>query len=185
MNKVPSCIWLTGLPGSGKTTLAKELQRELNRFDMKTIILDGDDVRKGINKDLGYSLEDRNENIRRAAEISKLLIKEDFIVICAFVSPTQKIRDTAKIIIGERNYYQVFVDAPISICASRDPKRMYVKAQKGMIGNFTGISSPYEKPNDFDLRIVTSRQSIKECTHLILEDYLNRSYGQNNKAQAK
>jgi len=140
-------IWFTGLSGSGKTTLASMLEKRLFELNYFCQILDGDNVRSGINKNLKFTEEDRMENIRRIAEVSKLFMNCGIILICAFISPTREMREMAKEIIGKDNFLEIFVDTPIEICEQRDPKGLYKKARAGEIKNFTGISSPFEVPD--------------------------------------
>lgn len=141
-------IWLTGLSGSGKSTVAGLLEKELHSLGLNVYILDGDNVRLGLNKDLGFTDEDRNENIRRIAEVANLMSDSGTITITAFISPFREERDKAKEIIGEDNFIEVFVDAPLDVCEYRDPKGLYKKARAGEIPMFTGIDSPYEPPLD-------------------------------------
>lgn len=139
-------IWFTGLSGSGKTTLASLLEKRLFELNYFCQILDGDNVRSGINKNLKFTNEDRMENIRRISEVSKLFMNCGIILICAFISPTKEIREMAKEIIGEEDFLEIFVNTPIDVCEQRDPKGLYKKARAGEIKNFTGISSPFEAP---------------------------------------
>ena len=139
-------IWFTGLSGSGKTTLASHLEKKLFELNYFCQILDGDNVRSGINKNLKFTEEDRIENIRRIAEVSKLFMNCGIILICSFISPTNDIRQMAKEIVGEEDFLEVFIDTPLEVCESRDPKGLYKKARAGEIKNFTGISSPFEIP---------------------------------------
>ena len=141
-------IWFTGLSGSGKTTLASLLEKRLFELNYFCQILDGDNVRSGINHNLRFTEEDRMENIRRIAEVSKLFMNCGIILICAFISPTEEIREIAKGIIGEDDFIEVFVNTPLDVCEQRDPKGLYKKARAGEIKNFTGISSPFEEPNN-------------------------------------
>ena len=164
-------IWLTGLSGSGKTTLAIALEKELIIKNFKTYILDGDNLRNGLNSDLGCSNEDRIENIRRIAEVSKLFIDAGVICINCFVSPSNEIRLMAKNIIEPENYIEVFVKASIESCEKRDVKGLYAKAREGKIKDFTGISSSYETPKNPDLTINTESDSIEICIAKIL-DYI-------------
>ena len=140
-------IWFTGLSGSGKTTLASALEKRLFELNYFCQILDGDNVRSGINKNLVFTDEDRMENIRRIAEVSKLFMNCGIILICAFISPTNEMRDMAREIIGEDDFLEVFIDTPLEVCEQRDPKGLYKKARAGEIKNFTGISAPFEIPN--------------------------------------
>src|SRR5210317_2279136 len=155
-------IWFTGLSGSGKTTLASNLEKELffRRFFCQ--VLDGDNIRSGINNNLGFSKEDRLENIRRIAEVSKLLINTGMITICSFISPTEEIRSMARSIIGEKDFIEVFLNPPLSVCEERDVKGLYRRARAGEIQDFTGISAPFEAPENPDVEIDTSVTGIKE-----------------------
>jgi len=139
-------IWFTGLSGSGKTTLASMLEKKLFELNYFCQILDGDNVRSGINKNLRFTDEDRVENIRRIAEVSKLFMNCGIILLCSFISPTNDIRQMAKNIIGENDFLEIFVDTPLDVCEQRDPKGLYKKARSGEIKNFTGVSAPFEKP---------------------------------------
>ena len=141
-------IWMSGLSGSGKSTIANNLEFSLNKMGYHTYILDGDNTRLGLNKNLGFSEEDRIENIRRVSEVCKLMNDAGLIVICSFISPFQKNREQAKDIIGEDKFIEVFVDTDLSVCEDRDPKGLYKKARAGEIKDFTGISSPFESPKD-------------------------------------
>lgn len=152
-------IWLTGLSGSGKTTLAIALERALHDSGQLCYVLDGDNVRTGINSNLGFSEDDRKENIRRIAEVAKLFADAGVLVICCFVSPTQEIRAQAKKIIGENDFLEVYVNASLESCEQRDVKGLYAKARKGELKDFTGIHQPFEAPADPWLEIVTDRQT--------------------------
>ena len=146
-------IWFTGLSGSGKSTLANALEVELHRQGKRTYILDGDNIRQGLNKDLGFTDSDRVENIRRITEVAKLMMDAGLIVMTAFISPFKREREMARQLIGEEHFIEVFVDTPINICEERDPKGLYKKAREGKLPNFSGISSPYEAPENPDIRI--------------------------------
>lgn len=139
-------IWLTGLPGSGKSTLANALETKLNHLNKHTYILDGDNLRLGLNKDLGFNEKDRAENIRRVAEVARLMMDAGLIVITAFISPFRSERNMARELIGQENFIEVFVDTPLEICEQRDPKGLYKKARAGFLKNMTGIDSPYQAP---------------------------------------
>jgi len=167
-------IWFTGLSGSGKTTLAANLEKELffRRFFCQ--VLDGDNIRAGINNNLGFNREDRLENIRRIAEVSKLLINTGMITLCSFISPTHEIRGMAKNIIGENDFIEVFLNPPLEVCEQRDTKGLYKKARAGIIKDFTGISSPFEAPKHPDLEIDTSVTSIKDSVDLIFNAIIDR-----------
>lgn len=155
LNQQAKCIWLTGLSGSGKTAIGKHLEQLLQENGKLSTVLDGDNIRDGLNKNLGFSVEDRAENIRRIAEINKLLLNSGVITINCFVSPTQEIRDTAKAIIGEKDFLEIYINTPIEVCEQRDVKGLYAKARAGEIKNFTGISSPFEEPKNPALKLST------------------------------
>ncbi len=156
-------IWLTGLSGSGKTTLAKALEKSLTEQGHMVYVLDGDNIRHGLNKGLGFSEADRMENIRRIAEVSKLLVDAGIITINCFVSPTDAMRTLAKSIIGDNDFIEVYVDCPIEVCEERDVKGLYAKARRGEIPDFTGITSPYEPPSNPDIKLDTSNNGIEIC----------------------
>ena len=162
-------VWFTGLSGSGKSTIANKLEKALFERGIHTYSLDGDNIRSGLNRDLGFSEEDRHENIRRIAEVAKLFIEAGLVTISAFISPLKKDRETAKKIIGEENYVEVFVNTPLSLCEERDVKGLYEKARKGKIKNFTGISSSYEAPEEPDVELKTGEESLEESVRKILE----------------
>ncbi len=174
LNQRSLVIWFTGLSGSGKTTLAQNLEKVLYKKGFLTQVLDGDNIRSGINNNLKFTEADRLENIRRIAEVSKLLINSGVITLNSFISPTKEIRDMAKGIIGKENFFEIYVNAPIEICEERDVKGLYEKARRGEIKNFTGIDSPFDSPLDCDLEIKTNVLSIKDSVELILEQILNR-----------
>ncbi len=172
LNQHAIVIWMTGLSGSGKTTLANHIALELNRRGYITQLLDGDNIRSGINSNLGFSIDDRYENIRRISEVSKLFIDCGIICINSFISPTHKIRRLAKEIIGIENYFEVFVNAPIEVCESRDVKGLYKKARKGELQNFTGIDAPFDIPEDPSITVKTNKQSVDESVLKIMEKIL-------------
>ena len=155
MLSVSATIWLTGLPSAGKTTLGEGLRHYLQARAIAPIMLDGDDVRRTICSDLGFSESDRTENIRRASSVARLLNDQGFVVICCFVSPLAAMRSMAKSIVGDCKFFEVFVDADIKTCTARDVKGLYSKALQGAMGNLTGISAPYEKPLNPNLSINT------------------------------
>jgi adenylylsulfate kinase len=161
-------IWLTGLSGAGKTTLAKFLETSLFEKGYLTQVLDGDNIRSGINSNLGFSETDRIENIRRIAEISKLFLNCGIITINCFISPTEDIRETARRIIGDDDFIEIYVNAPLQVCEERDVKGLYSRARRGEIKEFTGITSPFETPQNFDLEIRTDLNSIEESVAKIL-----------------
>lgn len=166
-------IWFTGLPCSGKTTLASSLEKLLFEKGYQTVLLDGDLVRNTLNKDLSFSKHDRDENLRRIAEISRLFIKSGLIVIASFVSPYKEQREAVSRIVGRNDFFEIYIDTPLDECIKRDVKAMYAKAINGVIKNFTGISDPYEEPLDPFLRIDTLNYSPKEATNLIFENLKN------------
>ena len=161
-------VWLTGLSGSGKSTIANALEVELNRQGRSTYILDGDNIRQGLNKDLGFKTADRVENIRRIAEVSKLMLDAGLIVITSFISPFRSERDAAKSLFNSNEFLEVFVDVPLELAEKRDPKGLYKKARQGQLPQFTGIDSPYEPPVDPDLILKTDESSLKECVESLL-----------------
>ena len=161
-------IWMVGLSGSGKSTLAKALETELYLQGYYTMLLDGDNLRAGINKNLGFSEEERVENIRRAAEVSKLFANNGTITICSLISPTQAIREMAREIIGNK-YVEVYIDCPLEVCEKRDVKGLYKKARKGLIKDFTGIDSVFEEPEQADLVINTNMNTEKESLDKLLD----------------
>ena len=163
-------LWFTGLSGSGKSTVANALDIRLNEGGKATYLLDGDNIRLGINSDLGFSIEDRNENIRRISEIGKLFVDAGLITIACFISPLKVNREMARTAIGE-DFIEIFVDCPLGECEKRDPKNLYKKARLGEIKEFTGITSPYEKPENPEIVINTKEQTIDQCVDKIL-DYL-------------
>jgi adenylylsulfate kinase len=162
MNQKPKLIWFTGLSGSGKSTLAVQLEAQLFAQGFKTYLLDGDNIRTGLNKDLSFTEDGRVENIRRIGEVSKLFLDSGVIVLSAFISPFQADREQVKKIVGRENYIEVFVNAPIEVCEQRDVKGLYRKARAGEVKNFTGIDSPYEAPTNPDITINTHQQSIDD-----------------------
>lgn len=162
-------IWFTGLSGSGKSTLAIALERELQNRGLLCRILDGDNIRSGINNNLGFTAEDRVENIRRIAEIGKLFVDTGVITIAAFISPNNELREMASRIIGKENFVEVYISTPIEECEKRDVKGLYAKARRGEIKNFTGISAPFEVPEDAALSIDTSKHSVKESVDMLLD----------------
>ncbi len=167
-------IWFTGLSGSGKSTIAIALERELNKRKLLCRILDGDNIRSGINNNLGFSAEDRIENIRRIAEVSKLFIDTGIITIAAFISPNNEMREMASSIIGKDNFLEIYVSTPLEECEKRDVKGLYAKARKGEIKDFTGISAPFEAPSCPALSLDTSILSVEESVNLLLELILPR-----------
>lgn len=165
-------LWMTGLSGSGKSTLARALEFALHDLGYHTMLLDGDNLRSGINSNLGFSEEDRTENVRRSAEVSKLFVSSGLVTICSLISPTEEIRAQAKEIIGEENFYQVHIDAPFEVCAERDVKGLYKKALAGEIKNFTGLDSPFENPVNPFVKVPTHEQSLEESLKQLLDAVL-------------
>lgn len=164
-------IWFTGLSGSGKSTIANLVEQALHRKGIKTYTLDGDNIRKGINSDLSFSQEDRTENIRRIAEVANLMIDAGVVVLAAFVSPYKKDRENIKNIVKDVNFVEVFVDTSVEECERRDVKGLYKKARAGEIKNMTGISAPYEAPENPDVLIETEKETIEESVNKVL-DYI-------------
>ena len=162
-------VWFTGLSGSGKSTIAIALERELHKRGLLCRILDGDNIRSGINNNLGFSAEDRVENIRRIAEVSKLFIDTGVITIAAFISPNNELREMASTIIGKDNLLEIYVNTPIEECERRDVKGLYAKARKGEIKDFTGVSAPFEAPEHPALSLDTSVLSLEESVNKLLE----------------
>jgi len=167
-------IWFTGLSGSGKSTIANIVEQELYKKGIKTYTLDGDNIRKGINNDLSFSPEDRTENIRRIAEVSNLLIDAGLVVLAAFVSPYKKDRENIRSIVKDVNFVEVFVNTSIEECERRDVKGLYKKARAGEIKNMTGISAPYEAPENPDVEINTEQESVNEAVLKILKEIENK-----------
>ncbi len=164
----PVVLWFTGLSGSGKSTLAVQLEAHLHRQGFKTYLLDGDNIRNGLNKDLSFTDEGRVENIRRIGEVSRLFVDAGIIVLSAFISPFAADREQVRAIVGAENFVEVFVDAPLEICEQRDVKGLYKKARAGEVKNFTGIDSPYEPPVQPDVHIPTHLQNVEESMEMLL-----------------
>ncbi len=164
----PVVLWFTGLSGSGKSTLAVQLEAHLHRQGFKTYLLDGDNIRNGLNKDLSFTDEGRVENIRRIGEVSRLFVDAGIIVLSAFISPFAADREQVRTIVGAENFVEVFVDAPLEVCEQRDVKGLYKKARAGEVKNFTGIDSPYEPPLQPDVHIPTHLQNVEESMEILL-----------------
>lgn len=162
------CIWFTGLSGAGKSTLANLLEQRLTELGKHTYLLDGDNVRHGLNRDLGFSNADRSENIRRVAEVSRLMVDAGLIVIVAFISPFMAERNFARSLFEAGQFIEVFVDTPIDICEKRDTKGLYERARRGELKQFTGIDSPYEAPSSPEIRICTGRLNSKQSLELLM-----------------
>ena len=165
----PRCLWLTGLSGSGKSTIANLVEKRLVAEGRHTFVLDGDNVRHGLNRDLGFTEADRAENIRRVAEVARLMVDAGLIVIVSFISPYRSERDYARGLFEPGDFQEIFVDAPLATCEARDPKGLYARARRGEVRNFTGISSPYEPPEAPDLRLDTGTESPERCVERVLE----------------
>lgn len=172
-NQRPCVLWLTGLSGSGKSTTANAVELKLHALGFHTYLLDGDNVRQGLNKDLGFSAQDRTENIRRIAELAKLFTDAGLVVLTAFISPFREDRTLARELIGDDAFAEIFVDTPQMVCEERDPKGLYKKARKGEIAEFTGIQSRYERPDNPNLVIDTSQLSPDTCAQKIVDYFLD------------
>lgn len=174
INQRSLVLWFTGLSGSGKSTIAQSLEKKLYGEGFLVKLLDGDNVRTGINSNLGFGMEDRRENIRRIAEVAKLFLDTGVIVICSFVSPTIEIRKMARDIIGKNDFVEIFVDTPLEVCERRDVKGLYQKAREGEIKGFTGIDSPFEAPVKPDIILKTENSTVEDCVervyHTIFSD---------------
>ncbi len=164
----PRLIWLTGLSGSGKTTLALRLEHYLFNKGFKVFILDGDNVRNGLCKDLGFSEDDRKENLRRVAEVAMLMLDAGLVVVSAFISPSGEDRMAIKNIVGEKRFIEVYVNCSVEVCEERDVKGLYAKARKGIIPNFTGISAPYDAPSLPALELLTAEETVEESLQKII-----------------
>ena len=166
-------IWMVGLSGSGKSTLARALENSLHEEGYLTQLLDGDNMRTGINNNLGFSPEDRTENIRRAAETAKLFMNAGLVTICSFISPTDEIRKMAKEIIGD-GYVEVYVDCPVEVCEERDVKGLYAKARKGEIPDFTGVSAPFDAPKNPEVAVDTANQTLEQSHQELVKAIIER-----------
>jgi adenylylsulfate kinase len=161
-------VWFTGLSGSGKSTIANQVENELFKEGIKTFSMDGDNIRKGLNNNLGFSADDRRENLRRIAEVAKLLVESGLVVIASFISPLKKDRALIREIIGKEDFFEVFVNTSLEECERRDVKGLYKKARAGEIKNFTGIDSPYENPENPDMEIKTEVENIEEAVKKVI-----------------
>jgi len=169
LHQRPRCIWFTGLPGSGKSTIANLLEKRLHADGRHTYLLDGDNVRHGLNRDLGFTETDRVENIRRVAEVARLMVDAGLIVLVAFISPFRAERRMARSLFAEGEFVEVFVDTPLAECERRDPKGLYAKARRGELANFTGIDSPYEPPEAPEVHLRSAEVAPEESVRRILE----------------
>ena len=176
LNQKPCVLWFTGLSGSGKSTIANALEDVLHKNGIKTYLLDGDNVRHGLNKNLGFTELDRVENIRRIGEVSKLFIDAGIIVLTAFISPFKSDRQIARSLVAYDEFVEVYVNTPLEECEKRDPKGLYKKARDGAIKNFTGIDSPYEAPENAEIEIKNSEFSIQESTYQIMDFLIKNGY---------
>jgi bifunctional enzyme CysN/CysC len=170
----PCVVWMTGLSAAGKSTIANLLERRLHGLGRHTYLLDGDNIRGGLNRDLGFTDSDRAENVRRTAEVSRLLVDAGEIVIAALISPCARDRRLARELFDEDEFIEVFVDAPLAAVEARDPKGLYARARRGEIRNFTGIDSPYEAPSDPELRIDTTRIAPEDAAERVLSELCRR-----------
>src|SRR5210317_2350852 len=164
----PMCLWMTGLSGAGKSTLANALEQKLNSMGKHTYILDGDNLRHGLNSDLGFSEADRNENVRRAAEAAQLMVDAGLIVIVGLISPFKKERDWARSVFKPNQFKEIYISTSLKECEHRDTKGLYEKARRGEVKDFTGIDSLYESPDNPDIIIDTEHKTVGECVHMIL-----------------
>ncbi len=167
-HQTPMCLWMTGLSGAGKSTLANALEQELNKKGKHTYILDGDNLRHGLNSDLGFTEADRNENVRRAAEAAQLMVDSGLIVIVGLISPFKKERDWARSLFNDNQFKEIYISTSLQECEQRDVKGLYQKARRGEVRDFTGIDSPYEPPENAEVIIDTQNKSVDECVQQIL-----------------
>lgn len=170
-NQVPKCYWFTGLSGAGKSTIANLLDKQLFLDGRHTYVLDGDNIRHGLNQDLSFTDADRVENIRRVTEVAKLMLDAGLIVLVSFISPFRSERRMAREMFADGEFVEVFVDAPLKLCEQRDVKGLYLKARQGLLKNFTGIDSPYECPIEPDIHLNTAHMSPEQCVQAIIEQY--------------
>lgn len=175
LNQKGVVLWFTGLSGSGKSTIANAVEKKLAEAGRLTYLLDGDNIRYGLNNDLGFSLNDRKENIRRIAEVGKLFVDSGIITLAAFIAPIIVDRKAARSILGDR-FIEIFVDCSLDVCIGRDPKGLYKKAQMGEIKNFTGIDSPYEKPVNPEIVVRSDIQSVDECAAVVIQYLISKEF---------
>lgn len=173
--KKPIIVWFTGLSGAGKTTIAYAVNKQLQKMGVRSLVLDGDNIRRGLCADLGFSDEDRSENIRRIAHVNKLLVETSTVVLNAFISPSAKDRALAKHIINQPNFIEVYCDCPLIECEKRDAKDIYKQVRLHKIKNFTGIDSVYETPNNPDLILKTNNTPITECVTMVVNSIKTKS----------
>jgi adenylyl-sulfate kinase len=168
MGQRPAIAWMTGLSGAGKSTIADAVDRALTEAGRSTMVLDGDNLRQGLNRDLGFTAADRIENIRRAAEAARLMAEAGLVVIVSLISPFRAERADARAIVGDIPFLEVFIDTPLSVCEARDPKGLYDQARAGKIPNFTGISAPYEAPTEPDLALQTRDHAVEDSAQPLI-----------------
>jgi adenylylsulfate kinase len=173
LQQKPAVLWFTGLSGSGKSTLADRLEQELHQKGFKTYLLDGDNIRHGLNNNIDFSEEGRKENIRRIGEVAKLFTDAGIIVLTAFISPFREDRDRVRAMLGAGEFIEIHVDCPLEVCEQRDVKGLYAKARRGEIPNFTGISSPFEPPLQAEITVHTDQNDLESCVNQILEHTYN------------
>jgi len=169
-------LWFTGLSGSGKSTIANEVAYKLHSMGKLTYVLDGDNIRHGLNKNLGFSPEDRNENIRRISEVANLFVDAGVIAITAFISPYKKYRNYCRELVGEGRFIEIYVKASLEICEKRDTKGLYKRAREGIIKDFTGISAPYEEPENPELVVDTDKETVEESANKVMEKLVELGY---------
>lgn len=169
-------LWFTGLSGAGKSTLSVEVEKRLSERGIHTYVLDGDNIRHGLNKNLGFTAEDRRENIRRIGEVAKLFVDAGVVVLTAFISPYQEDRNAVRDMLDENEFIEVYVNCSVEECERRDPKGLYQKARSGEIANFTGISAPYEAPEDPELTVETDQQSLEESAEQVIRFLEDQGY---------
>ena len=176
LNQTPFILWFTGLSASGKSTLANIVEQKLFQMNYKTYLLDGDNVRHGLNKDLGFNEESRVENIRRIGEVAKLFLDSGIIVLTAFISPFNSDRELARSLVRKEQFIEIFIDSSLEVCEKRDPKGMYAKARKGEISNFTGISSPYESPENPEIHVINNTITLDNASNQIIKYLIEKKY---------
>ncbi len=179
MDYRPCVLWFTGLSGAGKSTTAAALQTALNTMGISNYLLDGDLLRQGLCKDLGFSESDRAENLRRIGEVARLMVDAGLLVICATISPFEKTRRELRARFSAGDFIEVFIDAPLSVCEARDPKGLYRKAREGKIGQFTGIDSAYDRPTTADIHLRTDQMNTEACVAQIVQFLQSNYYLQN------
>jgi bifunctional enzyme CysN/CysC len=172
----PCVLWFTGLSGAGKSTLANHVESQLNTVGIHTALLDGDNLRQGLNKDLGFSREDRLENIRRVAEVARLMNDAGLVVLCAFISPFEAERALARQLVSDDQFIEIFVDTPLETCIARDPKGLYKRAQAGELQNFTGISQAYEAPVKPDLIVGRDGETVERASARVIDQVTRRGF---------